>query len=68
MKEPTALTAKVLGLPLPQTLIGAVLVGLPSLIPVALGLHWVGPLIMLPLFGLWCGRLARDPDLPAEMI
>lgn len=63
-----ALTARVLGLPIAGALVGAVLVGLPSLIAVVLGLHWLGALIAAALFGLWCGRLAVDRTLDAEVV
>jgi hypothetical protein len=63
-----ALTARVLRLPITGALVGAVLAGLPSLIAVLLGVHWLGALIAAVLFGLWCGRLAVDPDLDAELV
>jgi hypothetical protein len=55
-----AFTARVLALPLRPTLLGAVLAGLPSLIAVAIGLHWAGALLAIGLFGLWCARLPRE--------
>jgi hypothetical protein len=56
-----AFTARVLYLPLAPTLIGAVLAGLPSLLAVLVGLHWVGALLAVALFACWCARLPR-PD------
>jgi len=56
-----AFTARVLYLPLVATLIGAVLAGLPSLVAVLIGLHWVGTILAIGLFALWCARLPR-PD------
>ncbi len=53
-----ALTATVLGLPLGPTLIGAALAGLPSLLAVVIGAHWLGAAVAVGLFALWCGRLA----------
>ncbi|MBK5111678.1 MAG: hypothetical protein JJE10_10050 [Thermoleophilia bacterium] len=53
-----AFTATVLDLPRARTILGAVLAGLPSLIAVVIGLHWLGALIAVLLFGLWCGRIA----------
>ena len=50
------LTARVLALPLRRTLIGAVLAGLPSLIAVAAGAHWLGDVAAIALFALWCAR------------
>jgi hypothetical protein len=52
-----AVTARVLTLPLGPTLLGAVLAGLPSLLAVAVGLHWAGALLAIALFALWCARL-----------
>jgi hypothetical protein len=57
-----AFTARVLALPLGPTLLGAVLAGLPSLLAVAVGLHWAGALLAIALFALWC---ARTTPLPA---
>ena len=48
-------TARVLGLPAGWTLLGAALAGLPSLIGVALGAHWLGAAIAIVQFGVWCG-------------
>jgi len=56
-----AFTARVLYLPLPETLIGAVLAGLPSLLAVLIGLHWAGAILAVALFAVWCARLPR-PD------
>lgn len=52
-----AFTARVLALPLPPTLLGAVLAGLPSLVAVAIGAHWAGAVLAVGLFALWCARL-----------
>jgi hypothetical protein len=54
-----AFTARVLGLPLVPTLIGAVLAGLPSLVAVLIDLHWAGAVLAVGLFALWCARLPR---------
>jgi len=51
------ITATMLRLPLALTLLGAVLAGLPSLLAVVAGLHWLGALVAIGLFALWCGRL-----------
>jgi hypothetical protein len=53
-----AFTASVLKLPLARTLTGAVLAGLPSLLFVLLALHWLGAVIAVGLFAVWCARLA----------
>jgi hypothetical protein len=59
-----ALTARLLRLPLIQALIGAVLAGLPSLLAVVLGVHWLGAAVAVALFALWCARL-RGEDATA---
>lgn len=61
-----AFTARVLGLPLGPTLLGAVLAGLPSLLAVLVGLHWAGALLAIGLFAVWCARL-RDQQLDADL-
>lgn len=58
-----AFTARVLGLPLVPTLIGAVLAGLPSLVAVLFALHWAGAVLAVGLFALWCARLPRAQTL-----
>jgi hypothetical protein len=47
-------TAAVLRLPRARTLAGAVLAGLPSLLAVAVGVHWLGAVVAIALFALWC--------------
>jgi hypothetical protein len=61
------LTATALRLPPWPTLLGAILAGLPSLLAVVLGLHWLGALVAIALFALWCGRLESRRDLPATI-
>ncbi len=51
-------TALIVGLPVAPTLAGAALAGLPSLLAVIAGLHWLGALIAVALFALWCGAIA----------
>jgi hypothetical protein len=53
--------ATVLRLPLVPALAGAALAGIPSLIGVLAGIHWIGAPLGIVLFGLWCGRLAMTP-------
>jgi hypothetical protein len=55
------ITATALRLPPATTLLGAVLAGLPSLLAVVVGLHWLGALVAIGLFALWCGRLEPRP-------
>jgi hypothetical protein len=49
-----AFTARVLRLDLPRTVFGAALAGLPSILFVVIGVHWLGALTAAALFGLWC--------------
>jgi hypothetical protein len=52
-----AFTAGVLRLPLGPALLGAALAGLPSLLAVAIDVHWAGAVLAVALFALWCGLL-----------
>jgi hypothetical protein len=58
------LTSRIVGLPALPTLLGALLAGLPSLVAVILGVHWLGALIAVGLFALWCGGLAARQTAP----
>ena len=58
-------TAAALRLPLGLTMLGAIGAGLPSLLAVLVGLHWLGALLAIVLFALWCGRLEPRRDVPA---
>jgi hypothetical protein len=60
-----ALTARVLALPLTQTLVGAALAGIPSLLAVVVGVHEAGIVVAIVLFALWCARLRRREPLGA---
>lgn len=51
-----AFTASVLKLDLPKTVFGAALAGLPSIVFVLVGVHWLGALFGALLFAAWCGR------------
>ena len=53
------LTARVLDLPLGNTLLGAVLAGLPSVLAVILGAHEAGGIVSIALFALWCAWTPR---------
>jgi hypothetical protein len=55
------ITARVLDLPKARTLLGAAVAGLPSLVGVALGVHWLGAVIAIGVFGVWCG-FSRTAD------
>jgi hypothetical protein len=60
-----ALTARVLGLPLGGTLLGALLAGIPDAICVLVGLHELGGVLAIVLFAFWCARLPRRRALVA---
>jgi hypothetical protein len=61
-------TAAVVRLPAVPVLAGAALAGLPSLLAVIVGLHWVGAVVAIGLFAVWCARLARDRGLTARAV
>jgi hypothetical protein len=65
-----AFTARVLRLPPGPALLGAALAGLPSLLAVAIGVHWAGPVLAVGLFALWCARLVsrrrESSELPSR--
>jgi len=50
------LTARVVGLEPPPTLARAVLAGVVSVLFVLIGLHWIGALVAVGLFGWLCAR------------
>lgn len=52
-------TAWVVGLPVAATLTRAVLAGVPSLLFVIAGLHWLGAAVVVALFAGLCARLPR---------
>lgn len=58
-----AVTARVLHLRPWPTLAGAALAGLPAIPAVVLGVHWLGAVIAVGLFALWCasGRRGSTP-------
>jgi len=47
-------------LPVHLVLIGAALAGLPSIVAVLVGLHWLGALVAIVLFALWCAWLREQ--------
>ncbi len=53
------LTARVVGLPEAPVLIRAALAGIPSLLFVLIGAHWLGAAVAVALFALLCARLSR---------
>src|SRR3954447_21775537 len=60
--------ARALALPVAGALIGAAVAGIPSLVTVLLGAHWLGIPLAIGIFAVWCGRLACDGELPAEVV
>src|SRR3954449_6104267 len=60
-------TGAVLRLPLVYVLAGAALAGVPSVITVFAGVHWLGAPFGVALFAVWCARLAarRPPNTAA---
>lgn len=59
-----AITSWFVRLPVQLVLLGAVLAGIPSILAVLICLHWLGVLLAIGLFGLWCawlrGQLLRE--------
>jgi hypothetical protein len=53
------LTARVVGLPEAPVLLRAALAGIPSLLFVLIGAHWLGAVVALGLFAALCARLPR---------
>jgi hypothetical protein len=53
------LTARVVGLPEAPVLLRAVLAGIPSLLFVLIGAHWLGAAVAVGLFAALCARLPR---------
>jgi len=50
------LTARIVGLAVAPTMIGAVLAGLVSLLAVVVGVHWLGAVVAVGLLAAWCAR------------
>jgi hypothetical protein len=53
------LTARVVGLPGSSVLVRAALAGIPSLLFVLIGAHWLGAAVAVALFAVLCARLPR---------
>jgi hypothetical protein len=56
------LTGTVLRLPVGPVLAGAALAGVPSLVTVLAGVHWLGAPFAVAAFAIWCGWLARPHE------
>jgi hypothetical protein len=57
-------TGAILRLPPVAVLVGAALAGVPSLITVLIGVHWLGAPFGVAAFAAWCGRLALRRPRP----
>jgi hypothetical protein len=55
-------TGAVLKLPAGPVLAGAALAGVPSLVTVLAGVHWLGAPFAVAIFALWCGWLGRPRE------
>ncbi len=55
------LTARVVGLPEAPVLVRAALAGIPSVLFVLLGAHWLGALVAVGAFAALCARMPRQP-------
>jgi hypothetical protein len=53
------LTARIVGLPEAPVLVRAVLGGIPSLLFVLIGAHWLGAAVAIGVFAALCARLPR---------
>lgn len=53
------ITGRVVGLPVPPVLVRAAVAGIPSLLFVIVGLHWLGALVAVGLFAVLCAHLPR---------
>lgn len=53
------LTGRVVGLPVAPVLARAAVAGIPSILFVIVGLHWLGALVAVGLFAVLCARLPR---------
>lgn len=56
------LTARVVGLPQARTLLGAALAGLPSVVFVIAGVHWLGALVAVGLLAAWCASVGAAQE------
>ncbi|MET0306787.1 MAG: hypothetical protein ABW196_11275 [Solirubrobacterales bacterium] len=59
------ITARVVGLPEAPVLLRALLAGIPSLLFVLLGAHWLGAAVAVALFAVLCAQLPRPFAGPA---
>jgi len=59
------ITARVVELELPPTLVRAIAAGVVSALFVLVGLHWIGALVAVGLFAYLCARETDGGSLPA---
>ena len=52
-------TAWAVGLPTGPVMIRAILAGIPSVLFVLVGLHWLGAAVAVAIFAAWCATLPR---------
>lgn len=52
-------TARVVGLPVEPVIFRALVAGIPSAIFVLLGAHWLGVILAVGIFAVWCSYLPR---------
>ncbi len=48
-------TARILGLPVGRTMLGVLVAAIPGLLGVVIGVHWLGTLLAVVTFAIWCG-------------
>lgn len=48
-------TSRILGLPVGRTMLGVLVAAIPGLLGVVLGVHWLGTLLAVVTFAIWCG-------------
>jgi len=56
------ITARIVGLEPPPTLLRALLAGLVSVLAVIVGLHWLGLFVAIGLFAYLCAREPGEPE------
>jgi hypothetical protein len=52
-------TARFVGLPVAAVMIRAALAGIPSLLFVIVGQHWLGAIVAIAILAVWCAYLPR---------
>ncbi len=53
------ITARVVGLPEGPVLVRAAVAGIPSVLFVLIGAHWLGAAVAVAVFAVWCAYLPR---------